>query len=323
MPNIPGPNAKPLTADAVDMGVRGHRILHTSAICWGVFATSLTVVAHASPVLAQDAPPPFASFDMASEAVLNDPHDLAFGPDGLLYIADKFGSRVVVMDPDTLEIIDILGEGALPGIHDISFGPDGRASIAVTGASAVAVYNDIRDAGQEPDLVLDAPRTEGALTHSNGMIYAMASGAGIVAVYDGDMVVAAVDGHFGAHDIAEDHNGNIWVADNAARRLVQYSPDLDLLKILNDPKFGFVGPRYLDVDELGYLIVADQDAHRILKIDPDAPDGGALLGVLGDGSPGLGPYKFDDPEGVAVLGNRFYFSDSDNNRIVRYSVVMN
>jgi sugar lactone lactonase YvrE len=77
------------------------------------------------------------------------------------------------------------------------------------------------------------------------------------------------------------------------------------------------------VTEFGHLVVADQDAHRIVLIDPDAPDGGSLLGVLGDGTPGMGPNRFDDPEGVAVDGNRFFFSDSDNNRIVRYSVVLN
>ena len=58
-------------------------------------------------------------------------------------------------------------------------------------------------------------------------------------------------------------------------------------------------------------------------IDPDGPDGGSLLGVLGDGSPGKGPNSFDDPEGVAVDGGRFYISDSDNNRIVRYIIVTN
>ena len=51
--------------------------------------------------------------------------------------------------------------------------------------------------------------------------------------------------------------------------------------------------------------------------------GGDLLGAIGDGKPGLGPNKLDDPEGVAVRGNSYYFSDSDNNRIVKYVVVMN
>ena len=129
--------------------------------------------------------------------------------------------------------------------------------------------------------------------------------------------------HLGrAYDVAEALDGSIWVADNANRRLVRYSADLERLQIIDDRKFGFIGPRYLDVTELGHLVVADQDAHRVLLIDPDGPGGGTLLGVIGDGLPGLGPGKFDDPEGVVVDGSRFFFSDSDNNRIVRYSVVL-
>lgn len=275
------------------------------------------------PAQAQESTIPFAAFDMASDPLLNDPHDLTFGPDGMLYIADKFGSRVVVMDPETLEITRILGEGSLPGIHDVSFGPDGRVALSVTGADVVAVYSDVDDIGQKPDLILAAPSTEGVLFHENGKIYAMASGVGAVAVYDEKELDAVVQGHPGAHDIVQDHAGNIWVADNRARRLVKYSPDLVQLQVINGPEFGFAGPRYMDVDDFGYLIVADQDAHRILKIDPDGAEGRQLIGVLGDGLPGLGPNKFDDPEGVVVRGSRFYFADSDNNRIVRYSVILN
>lgn len=280
------------------------------------------LIALACPAVAQDAPGPFASFDLASEPVLADPHDLAIGPDGRLYVADKFGSRIAVFDPETLQLIEMLAEGLLPGVHDISFGPNGKVAVAVTGASAVAVYDDLSGLSEAPTSGVSAPRTEGALLHSNGDLYAMASGTGaLIRVRDTEFL-GAVDGHFGAHDVAEAPDGTIWVADNNARRLVQYSTDLEQLQVLNDPKFGFIGPRYLDVTAFGHLVVADQDAHRILLIDPSVPDG-ALLGVLGDGSPGLGPGKFDDPEGVAVNGNRYFFSDSDNNRIVRYSVVLN
>lgn len=276
----------------------------------------------AFPALAQDAPGPFASFDLASEAVLADPHDLAIGPDGRLYVADKFGARIAVFDPDTLELIEMLGQGFLPGAHDISFGPDGSVAVAVTGAGAVAIYEDIPALSEPPDVGVTAARTEGALLHSNGDLYAMASGIGILARYRDLKFIGGVDGHFGAHDVAEAPDGTIWVADNAARRLVQYTPDLERLKVIDHPKFAFQGPRYLDVTAFGHLVVADQDAHRILLIDPSGEDG-QLLGVLGDGLPGLGPNKFDDPEGVAVDGNRFFFSDSDNNRIVRYVIVLN
>jgi DNA-binding beta-propeller fold protein YncE len=280
---------------------------------------ALTVATAAT---AQDAPP-FAAFDGASLPVLNDPHDLAFGPDGRLYVADKFGHRIAVIDPETLELDEMLGEGRLPVVHDISFGPTGAAVIAVTGSDAVLVYADPAEIGATPDLAFSAPGTEGALAHSNGRIYAMAGGIGVLAAIEGTAVVHLAEGHFGAHDVAEDRAGNLWVADNAARRLVKYGPDLDLLQIIDAPKFGFLGPRYLDVTDEGYLAVADQDAHRILLIDPDGAEGGTLLGQLGSGSPGLGPNLFDDPEGIAVRGARFYISDSDNNRIVRYTVVLN
>jgi DNA-binding beta-propeller fold protein YncE len=277
----------------------------------------------AGQAFAQESAGPFAAFDLAGPTDLNDPHDLAIGPDGRIYVADKFGNRIAVLDPETLEIVEIIADGKLPGVHDISFGPDGRAVVAVTGLGMVIVFDRITDPDLQPSQILRAPRTEGALIHPNGNIYAMAGGIGAVLTYRDGEIIATAGGHFGAHDIALDLAGNIWVADNANRRLVKYSPELERLRVLDHPKFGFVGPRYLDIDDFGRLLVADQDAHRILMIDPDGPDGGTLIGVLGNGTPGKGPGLFDDPEGILVVGSRYYISDSDNNRIVRYEVVMN
>lgn len=271
------------------------------------------------PAAAQDAP--FAAFDLASEAVLNDPHDIEIGPDGNLYVADKFGDRIVVMDPETLEML--WSFGGVPGAHDISFGPDGLAYVAVTGLSRVDAF-EIKDETATLVASLGAmPRTEGVLAHSNGRVYIMASGSGQLFAFEKNAVMAGAQGLFGAHDVAEAPDGSLWVADNRAQRLVNFDQDLNLIRVIDAPKFGFAGPRYMDIDEFGRLIVADQDAHRIVLIDPDGPDGGTLLGVLGDGTPGLGEGKFDDPEGAEEFGGRYYFADSDNNRIVRYSVVLN
>jgi DNA-binding beta-propeller fold protein YncE len=263
---------------------------------------------------------PFASFVAASEPTLNDPHDLAFGPDGNLYIADKFANRVAIMDPDTLEVIGSIGDGALFGVHDVSFGPDGLLYVAATSLGSVVSYDLSGDAPKSVRTLSPFPRTEGALAHSNGRLYVMASGTGQLFSVNGDEIVASAGGMLGAHDVAEGPDGTIWVADNNLRRLVQFNQDLEQLRVLSGPKFGFVGPRYLDIDEDGVLFVADQDAHRIVKIDPLA---GEVLGVIGSGSPGLGPNLFDDPEGVAIRGSEYFFSDSDNNRIVKYVVVLN
>ncbi|NDR59457.1 Vgb family protein [Aliiruegeria sabulilitoris] len=282
--------------------------------------TALALLALAQAPMAQDAPAPFASFAGASPQVLNDPHDLAFGPDGRLYVADKFGSRIAVLDPDTLELLETFGDGMLPNVHDISFGPDGKAYIAVTGSNAVGIFDFSGDAPVNEGLIGPFPRTEGALAHSNGRLYVMASGTGQLMAVEGETLLATAGGMPGAHDVAEAPDGTIWVADNFNRRLVQFSPELEQLRILSGPQFGFIGPRYLDVDDFGKLVVADQDAHRVLLIDP-ATD--SLLGVIGSGSPGMGPGLLDDPEGVAIRGPAYYFSDSDNNRVVKYVVALN
>lgn len=272
---------------------------------------------------AQDTVRPFAAFDLAGPSVLNDPHDLAIGPDGRLYVADKFGSRIAVLDTETLDVVEVMAAGKLPGVHDVSFGPDGRAAVAVTGLGAVFVFDRLAGPDPVPGAILAAPQSEGALVHSNGRIYAMAGGVGSLVAYENGQPVAVAEGLFGAHDVDEDREGNVWVADNFGRRLVQYAPDLTLLKVIDHEKFGFIGPRYLDIDSFGRLVVADQDAHRVLMIDPEGPDGGSLIGVLGSGLPGKGPNLFDDPEGVAIDGSNFYISDSDNNRVVRYTIVVN
>jgi len=263
---------------------------------------------------------PFATFDSASEPVLSDPHDLAFGPDGQLYIADKFGHRIAIMDPDTLEVTGVVADGQLPGVHDISFDAQGRAFVAVTGANAVAVFGMGENGLEFLEAMQPFPRTEGVLAHSNGRYYVMSSGTGELLKMQLRDLQGVATGMPGAHDVAEAPDGSIWVADNMQQRLVRFSPDLEQLQVIQGAKYGFRGPRYMDIDPAGRLVVADQDAHRILLIDPVSEE---LVGVLGDGQPGKGPYKFDDPEGVAIRGNAYYFSDSDNNRIVKYVVLLN
>jgi len=283
--------------------------------------SGLVCAALGSGVVAQDFP--FASFDIASEPVLEDPIDLSIGPSGLLYVADRLAGEIKVLDPDTLELLGAFGDGALFGVRDISFGPDGRAYIAVAGLSRVDVYDVDGVSGEYVQSILDVPRTEGALAHANGRLYVAASGVGALLMIDEGEPVSIVRNLFGLHDIAMAPDGTIWVADVRGRRVVQFDEALNVLQVLGGPEFGFVGPRYLDVDEFGRLIVADMNAQRVMMIDPGLPVGSRLVGVIGDGVPGLGPGRLSSPSGVAVWGSSYFFSDTDNGRIVKYTVVVN
>ena len=63
-------------------------------------------------------------------------------------------------------------------VHDIAFDRDGRSIVAVTGLSAALVFNDLETSKPEPVAAYRAMNTEGALIHSTGRIFVMASGQG-------------------------------------------------------------------------------------------------------------------------------------------------
>lgn len=299
-----------------------HPASRSARVAAALLLSAAATLAAAPGAEAQQAPPPFAAFDGASAPILNDPHDLTLGPDGRLYVADKFGGRVVILDPETLEQVGEFGDGMLFQVRDVSFTPEGHAVLAVTGLGEVQVYDLSRD---PPALIrrLPAPGTEGALAHSSGRVFAMVGAACAIAGFDGDAVAVMSRIPCGGHDIAEGPDGTLWVPDMQGDRVLRFSADLQLLGWIGGAGSGLIGPRYAAVDPLGRVAVADQDGHQVVLFDPAAGEHGAVIGVLGDGAPGMGPGKFDDPEGGASDGARWFISDSDNNRVVRYSVVVN
>jgi sugar lactone lactonase YvrE len=56
--------------------------------------------------------------DQATSASLNNPRDLAFGPDGRLYIADELNNRVRAVDLTTGIITTVAGNGLIPSADD-------------------------------------------------------------------------------------------------------------------------------------------------------------------------------------------------------------
>ncbi len=258
------------------------------------------------------------TFVSASSQSYAHPHDIILSSDRrYLYVADNNNDRIAVLDPISLKLIGTFGEGEVGEPHDVAFDSAGRLLVADTSNSRVAVYvvegaqaelaGEIRGAVRWP---------EGVVAHPNGRVYATGAASGNVAAFENGVVVARSGGLSAPHDIIVASDGTVWIADAGNNRLVNMTEDLELIRAVGGPSYDFNGPRYLDVDDVGRLYVADKYNHQIKVLAGD----GKLLLTLGSGRGGLGAGVFDRPEGIVVRGRDVWFSDTYNDRIVRYRI---
>ena len=75
----------------------------------------------------------------------------------------------------------------------------------------------------------------------------------------------------------------------------------------------------MDILADGTLIVGDKNRHQVKVIS----GAGKLLQVIGSGNGGKGPNEFRTPEGVEISEDTVWFSDSGNDRVVRYRLKAN
>jgi len=259
------------------------------------------------------------TFSDASDVALENPHDLKLSPDGrFLFVSDVGHDRIAVLDPDTLALVSEFGADHQSGTHDIDIDAEGRAYVADTYNNRVTIYEID---GAEAELIgqLDARirGPEGVLAHPNGRIYVAGAWSGNLVVYENGEVIDELRGLSSPHDLERTPNGDIWLADAGADRMLLLSPDLEKKRELKGAPYNFDGVRYQDILPDGTLIVADKNNHQVKIIGPD----GDLLLVLGTGQPGRGPDRFTTPEGIETKGDTLWISDSGNDRVVKYKII--
>lgn len=254
----------------------------------------------------------------ASEEVFAEPHDIVLSPDAKsLYVADNGNHRVVVLDPLTLAVRGRLAEGEVAEPHDLAFDAAGRLLVADTGHSRIAIYRLEGGGGRlVGELSGRIRRPEGVAVHPDGRVFATGAASGNLVVYRDGRVVAEKSGFSSPHDVEFDRAGNVWVADANNDRLVRLNQKLELIGVLSGPAYDFSGPRYMDFDDANRMYLADKYNNSIKVIEA----GGRLLQVLGKKTAGKGPGVFDRPEGVEIRGRDVWFSDTYNDRILRYRV---
>ncbi len=257
-------------------------------------------------------------FELAAASAENyaRPHDIVLSPDGqALYVADNGNDRIAVLDPRTLRELGVFAQGEVAEPHDVAFDAQGRLLVADTGNSRIAIYA-VQGVGGRLVGSLEGRirRPEGVVAHPDGRVFATGAASGNLVVFRGGEVVGEAGGFSAPHDVAFDPSGGLWVADSANDRMVGLNDALQVTRILAGAVYSFSGPRYLDFDAEGRMYVADKYTHRIKVVAPD----GSLVQVLGGAGPGKGEGVFDRPEGVAIRGDDVWFSDTYNDRIVRY-----
>lgn len=266
-----------------------------------------------------------AKYIGASEERYSRPHDLVLGPDGdALFVADLGYDRVAVLQPVSLRFLGAIGTDELSSPHDVTFDADGRLLVADTGNDRIAIYDVIEGEYRwvgELTGGLSAP--EGVAVAPDGRVYvANARGNDVVVFEDGKKVISVGERGSGPgqfirpHDIHVTPEGRVIVADPGNNRLQILSADLEYIESLGGEAYDFNEPKYFDYTDAGWLVVADEYNHVLKVIDPK----GTLVSVIGKGERGKGPYLFNQPEGVEVSGEDLWVSDTQNGRIVRYSI---
>ncbi len=117
----------------------------------------------------------------------------------------------------------------------------------------------------------------------------------------------------GEAGVAEDNEGNVWVADHTSDRLEKFSPEGKLLASYGSAGSGngqFNGPTGVAIDpSTGYVYVADSGNNRIEWFKSN----GEYLGQAGKA--GTGSFEFKDPTGIAIGEGFIFVTDTGNNRV--------
>jgi len=257
-------------------------------------------------------------FVKSSEQDFSHPHDLVFFPKtSYLYVSDMNNHVIKVLDPNTLEVLSIIGEGELSAPHDVAIDHMGRLLVADSGNHRVVIYqlNGLK-ANIVGEIQNNMLSPEGVTSDNEGNLYVANAGNNLILKYKSGKLLkksggsGSVTGKFDrAHDI-EYFQGKLFIGDPGNNRIQVLDEELNFVKIIQAAGKSFNEPKYLGLDKLGRLYIADQHNDALRVFDETGKES-HRVNRAGDKS-------FDRIEGVEINEKRVWVSDTYNDRIVLF-----
>lgn len=254
------------------------------------------------------------------------PHDAALGPDGNLYVADRYNHRVQVFDQDGNFIRQFgnygSGNGEFNEVTGIHVTPDGKVYVSEINNHRVQVFDAqgkfIRAMGQYGSSEGQLNGPYGVTVDDEGNVYVVDQYNARVSVFKPDGTYLRQWGSSGSSDgqfhgiiaICCTPDNKIAVLENGSRRIQVFEPNgIFIRKFATD-----WSPHGIETDSSGNLYVTARDWAGFSVFSSD----GTRMGVFGQNGGGSGNGQFN-PFGLAVGNGKVFACDWDNHRIAIFS----
>jgi predicted membrane-bound mannosyltransferase/DNA-binding beta-propeller fold protein YncE len=276
----------------------------------------------------------------------NMPRNLAFAPDGSLYVADTNNHRIQHLAPDG-SVLNVWGTysggentqpagGTFYEPWGVAVGPDGSVYVTDTWNHRIQRFTAQGEfiqmwgylgQAENPDAFW-GPR--GLVVDSQGRVYVADTGNKRIAIFDAD---GGFIGQFGTTGmgpgqfnepvgLAMDQEGRIYVTDTWNQRVQVFQPDSAGLytPVQEWEIFGWYGQSldnkpFITVDGNGSVFVTDPEGYRILQFNQE----GQFIRTWGDA--GATPDRFQLPTGIAAAPDgSLWVTDAGNGRLMRFTL---
>lgn len=255
------------------------------------------------------------------------PHDAALGPDGNLYVADRYNHRVQVFDQDGNFIRQFgnygSGNGEFNEVTGIHVAPDGKVYVSEWHNARVQVFDSqgkfIRSIGQPGSGEGQLRGPHGVTVDDDGNVYVIEHINDRVSVFKPDGTYlrqwgssGSADGQFqAAAAICRTPDNKIAVLEwNGSRRIQVFDVNGTLIRQFTTEWHSYG----IDADSEGNFYITGRDWAGVSVYDST----GTRTAVFGQNGGGSGEGQFN-PFGLAVGNGKVFACDWDNHRIAVFS----